>query len=393
MNPRERIKNAMDFRPVDSVPWAEVFDDVETMNLFLLQGLPAHEVIVYDWGIQGMLINNWKIAGLDPSSYFDCINLMGYPVPVDLGPIPRFKYRKVAEDSRYREYVMPTGARCRYVKRDSFARETLSYSMPMFSAFPVTDRKSWDQYKCRLNPEDPRRYPQDWERESWLQAFREYEACHTVLAVNGFYGFGAQLMGIPNFNLAFYRNPELIRDMLSHWEYFTIEATRDAVETLKDSIDVVFWWEDMAERHGPNISPKLYREFLLPHYKQVTGFFKKNGINIIMMDSDGNTVPILDLVIEAGITGHLPLEVNSGMDVRTLRKRFGKQLFFAGNLDKREIAKGDDAMRREIDSKLPLMKESGGYIAGLDHSVPAFMTLDTFKEYAQYLKKKLPVNL
>lgn len=33
-----------------------------------------------------------------------------------------------------------------------------------------------------------------------------------------------------------------------------------------------------------------------------------------MMDSDGNTEPILDLVIGAGITGHWPLEVNSGMD-------------------------------------------------------------------------------
>jgi uroporphyrinogen decarboxylase len=95
--------------------------------------------------------------------------------------------------------------------------------------------------------------------------------------------------------------------MVTHWEYLTIETTREAVEALRDKIDMVFWWEDMAEKHGPNISPKLYREFLLPHYKKVTAFLNKNSIRRIMMDCDGNTQPILDLVIEAGITGHWPL--------------------------------------------------------------------------------------
>ncbi len=156
-------------------------------------------------------------------------------------------------------------------------------------------------------------------------------------------------MGIPNFNLAFYKDPELIEDMFSHWEYFTIESAREAVETFKDRIDLVFWWEDMAEKHGHNISPKLYKEFLLPCYKRVTQFLNKNKIRRIMMDSDGNTQPILDLAIKAAITGHWPLKVNAGMDVRTLRKRYVKKLFLAGNLDKREIAKGGEAMQKEID--------------------------------------------
>ena len=163
------------------------------------------------------------------------------------------------------------------------------------------------------------------------------------------------------------------------------------METLKDRIDLVFWWEDMADKHGPNISPRLYREFLLPHYKKVTGFFNKNKIDRIMMDCDGNTKPILDLVIEAGVTGHWPLEVNAGMDVREVRKRYGNRLFLGGNLDKRAIAEGGDSMKREIDSKLPLMKETGGYIAGLDHLVPVEISLETFKEYAEYLKSKLIV--
>ena len=40
-----------------------------------------------------------------------------------------------------------------------------------------------------------------------------------------------------------------------------------------------------------------------------------------------------------------------------------------GGVNKKEIAKGGDAMRKEVDRVLPLV-EDGGYIPELDHSVP-----------------------
>lgn len=392
MTPRERIRNAMDFKEVDLVPWAESFY-VETLIKFFSEGLPAHKMSVIEWEMlgNGNFLVNWpKLMGFDPYSYFGCVSLAGCTVPVDIGPIPRFKQRKILENAKYQEYIMETGARSRRIKKGG--KEVTWYSMPLFYEFPVRDKKSWEQYKVRLNPEDPRRYPKDWEKDGYLHIFDEYQDGPTMLGITGFYGFGAELMGIPNFNLAFYRDPELIEDMVSHWEYFTIESIREAVETFKDRVDYVFWWEDMAEKHGPNISPKLYKAFLLARYKRVTGFLNKNKIYRIMMDSDGNTQPMLDLVVEAGITGHWPLEVNSGMDVRILRKRYGNKLFLVGNLDKREIAKGGEAMRKEIDSKLPLMKETGGYIAGLDHLVHVEFTFERFKEYADYLKKRLIIE-
>jgi len=389
LTPRERIKNAMDFKKVDVIPWWEAFYE-ETLLKFFSEGLPAHEITTIDHAMfgDGNLLLNWpKFKGFDPSSYFGCINLGGFMIPVDIGPIPRFKQRKIGENTKYEEYIAETGAHFRRFKRR--IGEITWYTMPLFHEFPVKDRKSWEEYKERLNPEDPRRYPKDWEKDSYRHIFDEYQSGATLLEVTGFYGFGAQLMGIIDFNLAFYKDPELIRDMISHWEFFTIESVREAVERYKDKIDLVFWWEDMADKHGPNLSPKLYREFLLPHYKKVTGFFNTNKIHRIMMDSDGNTQPILDLVIEAGITGHWPLEVNSGMDVRILRKRFGNKLFLAGNLNKIEIAKGGRAMQNEIDSKLPYMKETSGYIAGLDHLVHVEFTFEKFKEYAEYIKDKL----
>jgi len=42
--------------------------------------------------------------------------------------------------------------------------------------------------------------------------------------------------------------------------------------------------------------------------------------------------------------------------------------------------------------KIPVMKETGGYIVGLDHLVPVEFTFQKFKEYADYIKQKLIIN-
>ena len=49
-------------------------------------------------------------------------------------------------------------------------------------------------------------------------------------------------------------------------------------------------------------------------------------------------------------------------------------------------------MRNEVNSKLPLMKETRGFIAGLDHLVHVEFTLEKFREYAEYLKKELIIT-
>ena len=261
--------------------------------------------------------------------------------------------------------------------------------MPMFLSFPVKNRKDWEEYKSRLDPYDRRRYPKDWDKDTYIETYKDYQNGGTILYVSGFYGFGAQLMGIPTFVSMFYKDPELIVDMLKHWEFFTIETVRDAVETLKGNLDIVFWWEDMAEKHGPCISPRLYEKFLLPHYKKVTSFFRENGIDRVLMDSDGNIKPLLNLLVKAGITGLWPLEVNAGMDAVAVRKEYGDKFFLVGNLDKRELAQGGERMRREVDSKVPVLKQMGGYIPGADHLIHVEFTLERFREYANYLKSQL----
>ncbi len=390
MTPRERVKAVINFRKPDVLPWCEVIWE-ETPYAWIEQtgGKLLKKWIKYE--IKDFMDGAWimsiaTIKGLDPYKELGCISLQGLYVPVDLSPIPRFKGRVLKETENYIDYMSPVGVIVRVNKK----AEYLGYNMPMYIDFPVKDRKSWEEYKKRLNPEDPRRYPKDWEgnKDEYRKVFEQYQTGPTMVFIGGLWAFIMSIMGIPKVSM-FYEDSELMHDIADYWEYFTIEALRDLLETLRGQIDMTWMWEDFAEKHGPFFSPKIFKEFFLPHYKNLTSFFHKNGVKV-MLDCDGNFNALLDSLTETGVDGLWPLEVNSGMDAITIKKKYGNKFFLIGNIDKRAVAKGGETMHKEVDSKVPILKELGGYIPGLDHNVYVEITLDKFKEYAEYLKRYLP---
>jgi uroporphyrinogen decarboxylase len=133
----------------------------------------------------------------------------------------------------------------------------------------------------------------------------------------------------------------------------------------------------------------LYREFFLERYQKVADHLRTKGVGHIMVDSDGNILALLDLMIEAGIDGIWPLEVNAGMNVAELSKKWGDRMWFSGNIDKHEAAQGGGRMRKEVDKKVGLAEDLGGYCPGLDHLVHVEFTYETFQEYAAYMRERL----
>lgn len=53
----------------------------------------------------------------------------------------------------------------------------------------------------------------------------------------------------------------------------------------------------MAYKNGPMISPDIFREFMLPQYKKLTGFFKEYGIKNFFVDTDGNYEKLIPLFL------------------------------------------------------------------------------------------------
>ncbi len=75
-----------------------------------------------------------------------------------------------------------------------------------------------------------------------------------------------------------------------------------------------------------------------------------------------------------------PFEVASGQHVVEIGRRY-PHLVMQGGIDKRELAKGPDAIDRMVDRILPAMRERGGYIPTCDHGVPEEVSLANYMHY------------
>jgi len=143
----------------------------------------------------------------------------------------------------------------------------------------------------------------------------------------------------------------------------------------------------MCYKSGPMISPDMFRKFMMPRYKKLNDLLHSHGVDIIWVDSDGNVEQLIPLWLEVGVNYVWPLEVAAGNDAVTLRKKYGKDLILGGAIDKRALAKGKEAIREEVMSKVPFLIESGGYIPSVDHWVPPDVSFENYCFYINTLRE------
>jgi len=351
LNARERFLRYMHYQKCDRPPFYEFLGYWgETCNRWYGEGLPI---------------------GMNIYDYFNFDKREN--IPIDFGPIPRFVPRTLEEDERYRIARTDTGI----VKKDLKTQT----SMATFIDFPIKKRDDWEKIKKRFDPYDKRRYPITWSDEL-LEYYKTIDR-PIGLGMTGFFGEVRNLMGLERLLISFYRDPNWVREIMDFWADFLIETSRQALKEAK--IDYVTIWEDMAYKNGPHVSPKIFSEFMLPNYKKVTDFIRAHGIDIIMVDTDGNFEALTPLFLEGGVNLLYPLEVASDMDAVTLRKKYGRCLLIIGNIDKRTLTWGKEAIEKEADRKFPLMND-GGYVPSVDHAVPSDVSFQNYLYYINLLK-------
>ncbi len=383
MTDRERFRATMHFRKPDRLPFCEWFGyDYETIMNWFKQGMPLSSIAYQRDGFAG---GRWGPRPDLRGSFFglDAIgDRTGEVFMIDAGPIPRYVGKTVSSDAEHKVFLSPDGTTLKVALNDQV------YTFPEVLDWPVKTMDDWAAIKNRFDPNDPRRYPIDWS-DQLIEYYKTVD--HPIgLMICGFFFLARQLMGTVNLLTSFYRNPELIRDMIDFWADYLIESNREAVESLKsEGLDYVGIWEDFAYKHGPHMSPKIFREFMLPSYKKLTGFLRRNGVDVIMIDSDGNPTALIPLLLEAEVNGLYPLEVAAGMDARALRTEYGNSLRLIGNIDKRILLKSKEDIKKEVESKVPLLAEKGGYIPSLDHTVPPDVPYDNYLYYLSVLKECL----
>ena len=386
MNARERFLSVMGFEEPDRTLLWEMGYWTETINRWHQEGFPKVQNDVEGFKPAGGVIRG-ESAPHDELSrevrrdtevhqYFNFDKGI-FSLPVNSLIHPAFEYKVFEETEDYIIFQDNLGVKKKMNKKIT--------SRPQFLQWPAEDRKGFEAIKERLRPVLQERVPAHWN-----DLVKQYTRRDYPLTLGGypcgFYGTLRFLMGEERLLLNFYDDPELVRDFMNYLADFWIQLWGEAISQIK--VDCVHFWEDMSYRSGPLISPKMFREFMLPAYKRVTSFLREMGVKIILVDTDGNLEKLIPLFLESGITGIYPFEIQAGNDIVSIRKRY-PHLQIIGGLDKMEVAKGKEAIEKELDSKVPFMLQSGGYIPHIDHLVPPEVSWEDFITYRTRLREMI----
>jgi hypothetical protein len=363
---RARFLRVMEYQPVDRVPNWEVGVWGQTIERWNDEGLNRHD-LSWDW------FTGEDSLGFDPREY----------IPVNFGMVPPFEPEILEETDRYVVARNANGAVTKALKEGS-ALGTRA-SMDQYLRFPVEDRADFLELRKRLTARLGSRYPACW-RELMLPRWKDRDHV-LILGRNcsslGFYWRAREWMGTENVSYAWYDQPELMHEMMELILDFTIEVARPILEAT--DVDYMFFNEDMAMKTGPLLSPDTYRTFIYPRMKRLVSWLKGRGVHYVIVDTDGDSEPLLPLLMDAGVDGIWPLErAAQDMDPAFLRRKYGRGLRLWGAVDKREIAKGPGAIDAHLRTLAPLVEE-GGFIPTIDHTVPPDVSLESFR---YYLKRK-----
>jgi len=140
-------------------------------------------------------------------------------------------------------------------------------------------------------------------------------------------------------------------------------------------IDVVLFGDDLGMQRGPQISPKMYREFFKPRHKLMWKRAKELADVKVMLHCCGGVRELLPDLIDAGLDAINPVQIScKGMAAHELKAEFGKEMVFWGGgcetqttLAQVTPARVKEHVRRQITTWNP----GGGFVFQQVHNILA----------------------
>ncbi len=350
MNARENLLAIVQHSSTDrGLLWPDGFW-AETRNRWLQEGMTED----FDFGFDYNKTKTWAEVG---------VNLEYFP-PWNTGVIE--------EKGGYELF------RDEYGVISKVPKNAVNRNIAQYISFPVSTSADWERLKPRLDPNTPGRFPGDWLNKAACLNCADYPVVFESGHLSGFFSFLRELFGVEEVYYLLADDPGLAREILDFQVYRLTALMRRITKDV--SVDSFFIWEDMCYKNGPLIGPDMFRRFFSEPYSRTIEAARDCGIPIVDVDSDGNTMDLIPLWMEAGVNMHHPMEVAAGMDVVEVKRRFGEELTIRGGIDKRELTKDFAAIDREFERIRPAY-EMGGYIPHVDHAVPPNVSWDNYRYY------------
>jgi uroporphyrinogen decarboxylase len=246
--------------------------------------------------------------------------------------------------------------------------------------------KDLKAFSLRLNPDDPFRLPLNWKKHA--RAWKKREHVLMMRVHNGFF----LTMGVAGWKRfhelmkLLHDDPGFVREMMCLQAEFVAALTERALRDVE--IDAAIFSEPIGDNHGPLISPKMYADFVLSSYRPVMEVLKGHHVDTIILRTYANARALIPVLMENGFDCLWACEVNTAaMDYRSLREQYGRGLRLIGGIDLDVLREGKEAIRAEVEGKVPPLLAQGGYVPLADGRVRKDIPLENYIYYRKLLEK------
>jgi len=255
-------------------------------------------------------------------------------------------------------------------------KHKLHDTTPEHVDFTVKERKAWEELIKPLLTPDRKRINFDGYRNA-KKAASENDKFFFSAGVNVF-ELMHPIMGHENMLIGMALDPDWIRDVCDTYSSLQV-SLMEILFAECGKPDGIWFYEDMGFKEHPFMSPEMYREIVQPYHKRTFDYAHSLGLPVLV-HSCGYVEPLVPGLIEAGMDCLQVIEVKAGMDVLRLKKNFGHKIALCGGMDARNLVANDiDAIRRELEEKIPVLKKGSGYILHSDHSIPDQCKYETYR--------------
>ena len=287
---------------------------------------------------------------------------------------PQYERKIIEENDRYVISTTEWGVTLKNFK--------VPDSTPEFLEYKVNTPEAWEKAKARMKPSRDRvnwdylkkNYPK-WKAEGrWIEGtfWFGFDVTHSWMA------------GFETIIYALLEEPEWVKDMFKTYLDMSV-ALFDMVWDEGYCFDSIFWYDDMGYKGAAFFSNDIYAELLQPFHKQAIDWAHNRGIKT-HLHSCGNIMARVPQLVEIGLDCLNPIEIKAGMDLKALKRDFGGKLTFHGGTNALLMDQPDKIIPC-IEEMLPIVKENGGYIFSSDHSIPNAVSLDSYRQIVEAVKK------
>ena len=256
---------------------------------------------------------------------------------------------------------------------------------PKFKKWP-TSRSDLKELFRRLLPYGRDRLPRGWAKKVRKWKKRDYPLMLRIhrgfFLSMGVYDWRrfSELMDL------LIDDPEFVREAMAIQGQF---AAGLAERVLKDvAVDAVLFSEPIGGNYGPLISPQTYEDTVLSSYEPVLDVLQKHKVETIVLVTYANARALIPSMLKWGFNCLWACEVNiEAMDYRNLRREFGRDLRLIGGIDLDALRRDKEAIRREVEEKVPPLVADGGYVPLADGRVRSDVPYENYVYYRTLLQK------